>query len=125
MSKVLRDNWYRDLWLLAVTVLVYISLSNVEAGKREAVNSNIEARYSDCRGGNDTREALRKRVQTSKIERPFLLKLLPQLDTPSVLALITKNEAEELAGFAPRNCVEYAEEALPGHRKRYTLRISN
>lgn len=127
----LRQNWYRDLWLFLVTVAVaigfnqfHITTNEIKEGRTSAVDANVEARYSDCRGGNETRNALRKQVEQGRIERPFLLKLLPQLNTPSVIELLNKNEKEELEGFVPRNCIEYAKESLPGHHKRYTFRIS-
>jgi len=123
-KKAIRENWYRDVWLLVITIFVVLAFMAQARDRHTAINSNVEARYSDCRGGEQLRAALRKQVEQGKIQRPFLLKLLPQFNTPQVLALIEKNEHEELSGFAPRNCVEYAEEALPGHHKRYTLRIS-
>lgn len=121
----LRDNWYRDLWLLIITITSVVSIKVQNVDRKAAINSNVQARYSDCRGGNDTRGALRKQVDQGKLERPFLLKILPQLNNAAVIKLIDKNEREELKGFAPRNCVEYAEEALPGHHKRYTLSIND
>jgi hypothetical protein len=122
-KKWLRENWYRDIWLFAVTILVLIALMVQAHDRKEAVNANVEARYSDCRGGNETRIALRRQVEQGRLQRPFLLKLLPQFNQPQVLKLIEKNEREELEGFAPRNCIEVAEEALPNHHKRYTLRL--
>lgn len=117
-------NWLRDLWLLSVTFLVLFGLMAQNNDRKAAIKANVEARYGDCIGGNYTRTALRKGVEQGKLQRPFLLKLLPQFNKPQVLALIEKNEREQLAGYAARNCVEYAEEALPNHRKRYTLRVS-
>ncbi len=122
--KFIRQNAYRDLWLLAITGLVWFSLQAQSSDRKSAVNANVQARYHDCLSGNDLRRALRKGLETNRVERPFLLKLLPQFNTPQVLALIERGEREQLAGFAPRNCVEYAQESLPGHRTRYTLRIS-
>lgn len=113
----------RDFWLFLVTLIVLVSLMAQARDRKAAINNNVEARYSDCRGANETRDALRKQVEQGRLQRPFLLKLLPQFNTPAVMQLVEKNEREELAGFAPRNCIEVAEEALPGHRKRYTLRL--
>lgn len=120
----LHENWYRDVWLFLITLMVVWAAMVRQQDLSKLEHANADARYGDCVGGNDTRASLRRQVEQNRIQRPFLLKLLPQFDKPDVLALIEKNEREELAGFQPRNCIEYAEEALPGHRKRYTLRIS-
>lgn len=116
-----RENWYRDVWLLVITGLVLLTVITQNNDRKAAERANVEARYSDCTSGNETRIVLRKQVEQSKLERPLLLKLLPEFDKPQILKLIEKNEQEELAGFAPKNCIEVAEEALPGHRKRYTI----
>lgn len=115
--------WYHDAWLFVVTILVLLGFMAQSADRKSAINNNVQARYSDCIEGESTRKALREQVEQGRSERPVLLKLVPQFDKPEVLAIIKKNEEEELKGFAPRNCLEYAEEALPGHHKRYTLKI--
>ena len=39
---VVRENWYRDLWLLVVTVLLFFALAGVQDQRREAIRVQCE-----------------------------------------------------------------------------------
>lgn len=77
--------------------------------------ATIEARRSNCQSGNRLREGLRINVLQGQKSLPLLLQVLPQLNTPRVLALNREAVARQLRAFAPLNCTKYAEEVLPGH----------
>lgn len=100
--------------VIVLMVFFYVnSLHLVQKTQHDDVRRNIEARFSDCENSNETRKALLAQLETGKVERPFLLKLLPQFNTPSALKLIEKNEAEQREGYAERACYPYALKALP------------
>lgn len=40
--RVARENWYRDVWLLIITIVVWISINNIQANRRESVRLSCE-----------------------------------------------------------------------------------
>lgn len=77
-----------------------------------AVRANIRARYDDCVSGNALRQGLTLVARQQQLPDNVIKRLFPNVPD----SLIRKSRATftlELRLFSPRNCRQYAEEALP------------
>lgn len=89
------------------------------------LQQNINARYDDCRAGDNLREALYQQTQDAARSDALLYRLLPSLDTPEVHTLVRQTRANQLSAFHPRGtygCTVYALRAAPARaRDQYTV----
>jgi hypothetical protein len=79
--------------------------------------ATVQARFSNCQAGNRLRKGLRTNVEQGQRSLPLLLRLLPQLNTPEVLAINRRQVEYQLRVFAPLDCKTYSREILPGQPK--------
>lgn len=139
----LRENWYRDLWLLIITLaLMYLgalALDNSNQAKSmaarnqqfannlaqfgfAAVQQNINARYDDCEQLNSLRNGLDTQVKQSYKTLPLLYRLVPSLHTPAVEKIEQNAYQKELREFSGLDCTSYAKRAIPpGDSHRYQI----
>lgn len=84
VARVLRDNWYRDVWLLMVTVLVvlavtktYSNVDDIQDGRRIGTNVTCSATSAIIDAGRDTlRNAAT--ITPTKFERNLVALGLPR-----------------------------------------------
>jgi hypothetical protein len=88
---------------------------NEAVSRSEQTAATINARLTNCESGNRLREGLRENVEQGQKNFPLFLELLPQFDTPKILAINQESVDRQLRAFAPLDCRAYAVEILPGH----------
>jgi hypothetical protein len=111
------DEW-RDalaiVFVVVTCVLLYLQAQQEATDRVNAIKANEAARRSDCEYGNKLREALRVNVVQGQKDLPLILRLLPQVNNPTVLRLNRESVAYQLVQYAARDCEAYALEAQPG-----------
>lgn len=105
--------------LMAVCVWILLSnqarIGEIQRERKESTGATIAARYQNCLSGNRLRAGLRINVEEGqKTLLPLLLKLVPALNTPAVLAINKASGEYQLRAFAALDCRKYSVEILPG-----------
>jgi hypothetical protein len=117
--------------VVAIGCAVLLSISSSQQSDKLAklahstLQQSINARYDDCRAGDQVREALHEQARASSRSDALLYRLLPSLDTPEVHKLVRRTRADQLRAFRPRGddgCTIYALRAVPRNATgEYTL----
>lgn len=102
--------WFLGYVLLAAACAILFIQQHID--RNHAIHSNIEARYADCKRGNDLRRALRLIVLQSRDTAPLIRKTFPNLP-PEFFQRQKALEDFELKSFADHNCVRSANAANP------------
>lgn len=105
--------------LAAVSAWILLSnqarIGEIQRERKESTGATIAARYQNCLSGNRLRAGLRINVEQGQKNLPLLLKLVPALNTPAVLAINKASVEYQLRAFAALDCRKYSVEILPGH----------